>query len=171
MIIHIFMLTHRQLGAGLQVCHYVPNVSVFLFQMAGLKLYFSANGDSVITYWSPNEDHLLIFIVPSSGPRSASPNVMRYLCCFFLFIFLSSVSPSSPSFQLAPLISFPSFIRSLLSLSHFLPLALYHRDLEMSLSLSASQGQAVMLALNKPQCARVHEHAWGGEEVKNSLWR
>lgn len=150
MIIHIFLLTHRQLGPGLRVFHYTPNVSLFLFQMAQLELYFSANGHSVITCWSPNEDHLLIHIVPSSGPRSASPNVMRSLYHFLILSFFprTPTPPTLFSSLLAPLVSFPSFIHSLFSQ--------YHRDLEMSLSLSASQDQAVTLALKKPLCICVH---------------
>lgn len=99
MITRIFLLTHQQLYPGLLVFHYSPNVSVFLFQMADLELYFSVNGYSVITCWSPNEDHLLIYIVLSSGHRSASPNVMGSLCHFLilsLFRLTYSLSLISP---------------------------------------------------------------------------
>lgn len=81
------------------ILDYSPNVSVFLFQMADLELYFSVNGYSVITCWSPNEDHLLIYIVLSSGHRSASPNVMGSLCHFLilsLFPLTYSLSLISP---------------------------------------------------------------------------
>lgn len=98
MIIRIFLLTHRQLDPGLRVFHYTPNVSVFLFQMADLKLYFSANGYSVITCWSPNEDHLLIYIVLSAGLRPASSNVMRCLCRLLLLSLFPLSHPSLPRF-------------------------------------------------------------------------
>lgn len=158
MIIHIFLLTHRQLGLGLRVFHYSPNV--FLFQMADLELYFSANGYSVITCCSPNEDHLLIYIVLSFGLRSASPNVMRPHSCFLILSVFPLSYPPLPHlcwlrwshFPLSFALSF-SFTFSLFSQ--------YHRDLEMSLSLSASQDQAVMLALNKPPCVCVEKKKCG----------
>lgn len=114
MITRIFLLTRRQLYPGLLVFLYSPNVSVFLFQMADLELYFSANGYSVITCWSPNEDHLLIYIVLSSGHRSASPNVMGSLC-HFLILSLSSVLPPLPHFHWSYFFSFiPSSFLSLI---------------------------------------------------------
>lgn len=158
MITRIFLLTHQQLYPGLLVFHYSPNVSVFLFQMADLELYFSVNGYSVITCWSPNEHHLLIYIVLSSGHRSASPNVMGSLC-HFLILSLFPLSYSLSLISPGLIFFFHSLSRSLL----FSLFSQYHRDLEMSLSLSASQDQAIMLALNKPLCA------CGEKEVRNSL--
>lgn len=116
MITRIFLLTHQQLYPGLLVFHYSPNVSVFLFQMADLELYFSVNGYSVITCWSPNEDHLLIYIVLSSGHRSASPNVMGSLCHFLILSLFPLTLFPLPHF---PWSNFFSFILSPV-LSYFL---------------------------------------------------
>lgn len=152
MIIHIFLLTHRQLGCGLLVFYDMPNVSVFLFLMADLELYFPANGYSVITCQSSNDDLFLIDIVLSFMLRYSIPNVT---CshCHFLDLPLSFLCLFTPlphfcwlhcCYFLRPFAHSVSFSFSLFSQ--------YHRDLEMSLSLSASQLQAVMLALNKPVC-------------------
>lgn len=165
MIIHIFLLTHRQLGPGLQVFHYTPNVSLFLFQIAGLEFYFLVNGYSVITCWSPNEDHLLI--VFSFILRSASPNVMcslwhflilslSFLCliplsltfcwlCWSHFLLLFSLSLSLSHF-----LSFPSTTETWRWAYHFL----HHRTkLSCWLWISLS----------------VYVRMCGGEEVRNSL--
>lgn len=85
--------------------------------------------------------------------------------CVFFFLFILSLSfPLSypPLPHLCRLHWCHFFLPFALSFSFSL-FPQYHRDLEMSLSLSASQDQAVMLAQNKPVCVCVWKKIWASE--------
>lgn len=102
MVIHIFLLTHQPLDLGLQVFHYTANVSVFFFQIG-----VSANGDFVITWQGPNEDHFLSYIVLKSK-CDVVPLPLLILSYFPLFLtFLLHFCCSSTCFISSFICIFP----------------------------------------------------------------
>lgn len=158
MIVRTFLLTRRAVRLWITAFHYTPNVSVFFLFFL---FFFSApNGRIGIVFpqqmaglWLHTGVHLGTRIIYSSAMSSHFGAQVFYPKCDELSLsllsfhhFLSSVP--LPSFSLclfswSLLLLYPSSICSL-CYSFFFPQ--YHRDLEMSLSLSASQVQAVMLA-------------------------
>lgn len=137
-------------------------------QIAISKFYFSANGHSVISRYS---SVAILYSSTLSSCLSSCLQAKMWCVPFALFSNLSSfaLSYTSLSHTFFFWLHWSHFLLSF-ALSPFLCLfsliSQHHRELKMSLSLSASQVQAVMLALSKLQCMCV----WIEKEVRKCFW-